>query len=370
MFWLLAICIIVNSATYSQELAYIFVGGKYGYINKIGEIAITPIYTNAHGFNEGLALVRDSLRWAGYIDKTGKYIIKPKFGQADDFSEGLACVEDVKLGYGYIDKKGKYIIPPKYNVARRFSEGLAAVRFNGWWGFIDKTGRIIIKPNFIDVNFSGFKNGRIRVNYVDISKDNILRASDAMLRGATPSQIWRFDHKNAFINRNGNIAINLDSLAGGHDTGQDEFDEFSEGLRAFEKLEKFGYIDTTGKIVIEPLFDCAFRFSEGVAAVKIDNKWGFIEKTGKYVIEPKFTAVGSYHEGFAKVQIECSRSGRGAYGFVNRKGEIVVAPAYYSVRDFSCGLAAIESDNGQWGFIDTTGNMVIEPIFDYVGDFK
>jgi len=51
-------------------------------------------------------------------------------------------------------------------------------------------------------------------------------------------------------------------------------------------MKKYGYIDKTGKIVIEPKFDNAWSFSEGLARVKIDDKDGYIDKTGKYVWEP------------------------------------------------------------------------------------
>jgi KWG Leptospira. len=35
-----------------------------------------------------------------------------------------------------------------------------------------------------------------------------------------------------------------------------------------KKSGKFGYIDKTGKVVIEPVFDYAESFSEGLARVK------------------------------------------------------------------------------------------------------
>ena len=40
--------------------------------------------------------------------------------------------------------------------------------------------------------------------------------------------------------------------------------------------------------MIESQFDWAGSFSEGLARVEIDYKWGFIDITGKFVIEPKF----------------------------------------------------------------------------------
>ena len=63
---------------------------------------------------------------------------------------------------------------------------------------------------------------------------------------------------------------------------------------------KYGFIDTTGKIVIDTIYNGVYYFSEGLAAVNIggqtspyngdivDGYWGFVDKTGKMVIKPKF----------------------------------------------------------------------------------
>jgi hypothetical protein len=63
---------------------------------------------------------------------------------------------------------------------------------------------------------------------------------------------------------------------------------FSETLARIKIGDKWGYIDKTGKFVINPQFDFARDFSEGLAAVKIGGKCGYINKTGKIVIKPQF----------------------------------------------------------------------------------
>ncbi len=40
--------------------------------------------------------------------------------------------------------------------------------------------------------------------------------------------------------------------------------------------------------MIEPQFDGAFPFDGGLADVRVGDKYGFIDKTGKFVIEPRF----------------------------------------------------------------------------------
>ena len=54
-----------------------------------------------------------------------------------------------------------------------------------------------------------------------------------------------------------------------------------------ESSSKWGYIDKTGDIVIDAVFDDAWGFSEGLALIKIDGKYGYIDKSGSIAIEPR-----------------------------------------------------------------------------------
>jgi len=66
----------------------------------------------------------------------------------------------------------------------------------------------------------------------------------------------------------------------------------TKSLAAVQIGEKWGYIDTTGKIVVQPQFDCAYAFNEsGLALVENDGEIGWIDCTGKFIIEPRYIAV-------------------------------------------------------------------------------
>lgn len=66
--------------------------GKWGYIDKSGNIVINGQFGGALSFSEGLAPASTGGKW-GYIDKTGKYVIDPQFDLAYGFSEGFAPVK-------------------------------------------------------------------------------------------------------------------------------------------------------------------------------------------------------------------------------------------------------------------------------------
>jgi hypothetical protein len=65
--------------------------------------------------------------------------------------------------------------------------------------------------------------------------------------------------------------------------------EFSEGLAVVSIGGKFGYIDKSGKFVINPQWDSALNFDKGVAEVWLTQpkyKKGYINKQGKYLWQP------------------------------------------------------------------------------------
>src|SRR5687768_12127751 len=71
---------------------------------------------------------------------------------------------------------------------------------------------------------------------------------------------------------------------------------------------KWGYLDEQGNIRITLPDDVytIFPFSEGLAAVakRVPNthgRWGFVDQTGKVVIENKFHSVRTFSEGLAAV---------------------------------------------------------------------
>lgn len=130
---------------------------KVGYFNNKGEVAIEPMpvaYTLQScdtydvNFYNGVALYRQPKTYKyGFIDKTGNFIIKPIYQWAEPFKGRLAPVTTGNK-FGYIDITGKLVLPYKYVYADVFSEGLAAVYNGKTWGYIDETGNYAISSQF------------------------------------------------------------------------------------------------------------------------------------------------------------------------------------------------------------------------------
>jgi hypothetical protein len=111
--------------------------------------------------------------------------------------------------------------------------------------------------------------------------------------------------------------------------------DFHEGLAAFEKDGKWGYVDTLENVVIPYLYDSVAHFNGGVAVVTLDKKIGTIDKTGNTVIAVKYDSIGSFTDSMAIV------GDNGKYGFVDITGKEVIPLLYENVEPFVDGWATV-----------------------------
>jgi WG containing repeat len=157
---------------------------------------------------------------------------------------------------------------------------------------------------------------------------------------------------------------------------------YAKGGLEIEKLEqtfKYGYIDETGKMVINPMFESADKFGEGLAGVCVGHgcyyslpsdksqeqgKWGYIDKTGTMVIPPQFKYVRVFQEGLAAVSVGDK------WGYIDKTGKFVINPQYDSALDFDNGVAEVGLklgktdsmlDEYQYGYINRNGKYIWQP---------
>lgn len=79
---------------------------------------------------------------------------------------------------------------------------------------------------------------------------------------------------------------------------------YSEGLKAVDRNDKYGFINLKREIAISFQFDEARDFVEGLAAVKKNGKWGFINVQGQVVIPYIYKNVFDFENGKAQVYLK------------------------------------------------------------------
>jgi hypothetical protein len=149
---------------------------------------------------------------------------------------------------------------------------------------------------------------------------------------------------------------------------------------------KGGYIDETGRVVIQPEYLETHRFSEGLAVVRkgddprlSDSRLGYINRQGEFHGISGAELLGGYCGGLARARFPSAvffPSTR--WCFIDHGGSVVIRSAYENVGDFSEGLAWVEIKRSflfwvisdTYGYIDRTGALVIPAKFDGAGNFS
>lgn len=264
----------------------VLIDDQWKYIDQTGNYCLekeTAQYDNITEFTNGLAAVSKNDKW-GFIDKSGKLVIPLQFDKVGEFADnGLAmAVKKDESQFGYINKEGNFVMEQlhwSYGNWKKYSDNGLAPCMNGkkLWGYMDEKGNVKIEPKYEKANL--FYEGLAFVESHDET-----------------------GYHDMYIDEKGNVAFSV-KIPLWFDAG-----DFHNGLAYLKgSNDKYGYIDKTGKFVIEPQFDEAKNFvkcgDNVLAVVKKGKKWGFVTKDGN-VRQMEFDKAHFTAEGILFVQVE------------------------------------------------------------------
>lgn len=275
----------VYDAIVSLENSYAIVerDGKMGMIDINGTEIIPCIYGYVEHFKDGYAVVQglDNEHY-GYVDNTGKETISLQFGMAYEFNEDRAAVKSpITSLWGYIDKLGELVISYKYSQVFSFNEGMAVVcnAVTGLFGYIDSTGAEVI-PCKSDYAFN-FDNGvatRIEGSkfFVVTNDGTIVETGDFDL-GDSPST--QNETKKALTSDTKVNTTYLNKMLA-------EIKDVSKEIEILTRNDLVGYVRINGlqkELVTDIIYDGAIEFTDGLGALQKNNKWGFVNANGKFI---------------------------------------------------------------------------------------
>jgi hypothetical protein len=220
-----------------------------------------------------------------------------------------------------------------------FVNGKATFSYNGKMGIIDSTGEIILPATF----------DRISRLY---NKD-----------GDFPYYLTYNNRKPAILDKNYRQVISfgdytdIELLRGNYfkvkKNGKFSFVDTS-GKCFNQWFDKWGFISTSGEVVIPFKFDVAWGFNDiGLAGVKTNKKWGFIDTKGDFIIEPIYSKISFFYNGFCAVKVKRK------WGYVDSQGKVVIPFIYDDANFFDgFGIASVKK-NGKYGFINSVNEIII-----------
>lgn len=135
---------------------------------------------------------------------------------------------------------------------------------------------------------------------------------------------------------------------------------FSEGMAAMAQNRKYGFVDTTGKVVVPFKYDKVESFINGIAKVWVGWRYvGYINRKGEEIIPADFEAMDQanlrrYHN---KYIIGLRDS---IYHVFDYSGKEIDSLNYERVGEFDANdKSFLVSNNGKWGSLDSNFQVKI-----------
>ena len=132
------------------------------------------------------------------------------------------------------------------------------------------------------------------------------------------------------------------------------------------KGKLFGFVDGSGKVVVQPQFAWVYDFSDGLAAARVGEgekaKWGYIDKTGQFKIPPKFSNAFMFSHGMAIVNLDKRQI------FIDKTGRQIVPEEFRGFNRISTGFI-VHTNKKRSGILDFSGKWILPPIYTEIKEF-
>ncbi len=404
------------SLSISGSVYLIEENGKWGWLDHLGRVVVSPIYDSIGRFDYKGAPFRLGRLW-GVVDRNGKIIHEPTldFPTALEKSKAVGLINIsnyptsdtvyydqfgvVKKSknalpgnyeYTLIDKNGNRIGDKIFSYVSGFHEGIAVAGIRtdtvlqgktkyskkktihrSRYGFINSKGEYIIEPVFDEIGpWPSDTPILVRIGGIKIPGDELLPGTCT-------------DCKYGYINNEGKIVIPvIYDRAGRFEFG---VAWVTTGCSTGACPEgKVGLIDTLGAYLMHPVYSIRLvsRFRGDYAVVciggrTIDNehiggKWGIINKRGEWTVKPEYDNMKhpyGYQDNLILVNKGCTDNQYsckdGKWGVLHISGKEIVPCVYDDIEVFDNGMARVRN-GGQYGVIDTNGQVLIKTKYDYL----
>lgn len=267
------------------ELSWFISNGKTTAMNKRGELM--PLdFDEIRGFCDYRAPVRKGKRW-GFIDTQARVVVSPAWLVVTDFQDGIAAVTDSPVPpyrqqreWAMIDKQGRILF-------MTYTFGTSVPRF-GYYG-----GRELMR---------GHEPGKKEPAYFDREGKSHGSSMHSMKGGLPPG--WSAVDENEeslYWNRytsklppsyGNTVALSLRAADGssvmpGVDERRPVFDDYIP----YSPPPKYGLIDATGKVLVEPAWDGAEVLSKDWVRIRVGSQFGLVDGAGTVIVKPEWDEI-------------------------------------------------------------------------------
>ncbi len=310
-------------------------GKNIGLINEKGQAIINTEYKNIltleEGYKDAYIIVNADDKY-GLISTTGTILIEPKYSEVKYLGDSnLFAVKQDKTWQLMDTSENKILIDKGYEDFKEVKSDNIIVKKDGKYGVITKENKEKIKPEYDDLEYAfsiyyiAKKDGKYGVITLDnetvikfeykamtyIENGGFIQADksdtetvifDNNLGQKISGIVSEINTDNGYIKVYTNNEYKYYNFKLEEKSSSDLLT--ANSLFLSKKDGKYGYVDKSGKVVIDYIYeDGTEQNSKGFAAIKKDGVWGSINKIGAISCEPSVNLdnsiyidfIGSWH---------------------------------------------------------------------------
>lgn len=277
----------------------------------------TPIlYDEVLQPSSGYANVLDDEKW-GTITVQGKRKVKTEYEKLGFFANELLAVCDAKGAWYFMNENNEYV----YNISKSvggkvtdvglYNEELVSICVDGQYTYYN----LNFEKKLDSYEYAGTFNGGVAA----VKKDG-----KWLLINSAGESITKKTYEDIIIDERGICC--------------------TKGRIFVKSGEEYIMVDKTGKRIGNESFESAKLFSsEDYAAIMRGDLWGFVDISGKTIIEPKYQDAKSFSMGLAAV---CDDN---LWGYINVDDEEIINLQFKDALTFSSnGTAFVKDSNDAW----------------------
>ena len=350
---------------FKQGIAIVRRYGKFGAVMVGGKEIVPPIYDGLSEFKDGYAVAKWNneervVNLSGQIRvlKDDKEIFLP-----EDYDWGFDFIEDicvvVKNGKsGFVNTQLELLLPCEYEHVEPLNDCIFKFKKEKKWGAVDKYGNVIAEADYVSIVCEAETLLVVEIHVpngsITESRYGLLDCLGNVILPAKCRAITRIDHGNdiffivekdgakGVLNKNGKTVVPFlygqISISGS--CFQCSCHRYGDicGVYNFHG-EHFLNIDDGHNVIIPTDYELAQYVGYGLIKVSKDCKWGLIDFSGKIVIEPQYACIDKFDGSFARVGISldeqkctslgnCWNNDRFRYGLIDMSGDVALPVEY------------------------------------------
>ncbi len=267
-------------------------------------------------------------------------------------NEGSYLLAKEETGYGILNFEGDYVLQP-------ILSQLEHTKGDYFFGF-DENQYLLIKGDFIksDVSYNSYhkitKDGDLLLEYIHGKLRRVMEEDGILLDavGMEKVRVVGQDRYNVTFRDQTLGLLGKKGWEVSPTAGIDWINQGTEGLFPAGKAGKTGFVNSSGKWIIEPQFDEVGNFHEKIATFRKYSTWGLLGMDGSIINEASWDEIKNFSAGKA-----VAKAGDKFY-LLDTNGQSLHQDGFDQICRLKEGYFLIEKE-GKRGLLDNSGKVIL-----------